>query len=145
MIILNCNVTISDETLVRAQSTFMYPQFVQSDSSTAQVTYYITLAASFVPACIFLPLLVLLTIIHTQNFMWNQTTATRYSKVRRENLSSSILATIGDSDTSADHEACQNQMRRTFTPKYSTFDHYQTDSCLKNCSNMFAGAGHFKK
>ena len=36
-------------------------------------------------------------------------------------------------------------MRRTFTPKYSTLDPYQTGSCLHNCSNMFAGAGHFRK
>ena len=109
MAVFNITLLMSSETLVKARTTVMFPQIVHSDVETAQITYDLTLVLTILLTIFFLPFLVILDTIQTQNFMRNQTTNTRFSnnKNKRQNVSEQMLATLADDDTSCEDESLQ--------------------------------------
>ena len=101
-----CNITLlmSSDILDRARATVMWPQLVQSNVEGAQIAYDLTLVVSVLLTILFLPFLMVLATIQTQNFMLNQTTNTRFSMHRLTNVSEAMIATLAEEDSSCDED-----------------------------------------
>ena len=106
MALLNVSLLISNETLEKAKTAVIFPQIVHSNIEVAQITYDLTIVISILLTLFFLPFLVILVIIQTQNFMRNQTTNTRFSRQKRANVSESMIAALAE-DSSCDDESLQ--------------------------------------
>ena len=89
----------------------MMPVVVQDDVNTAQFAYDLSLFVSLLLSLFFLPFLMVLVVVQTQNFMFNQTTNTRFSKHRRNHVSDAQLAALAGTDSSEEDFSAFNSFK----------------------------------
>jgi len=84
--------------------------------------------------------------------MLNQTTNTRFTKHRKENASEQAIAALAeyepsdiDDDDFTTPFPSSPQTHRTRASRVTAIDVPMNQGCVGNCSNMFCGAGHFRK
>lgn len=84
--------------------------------------------------------------------MLNQTTNTRFSKIRKENATENAIAQMQDfeaseadedDDYSAPHQPTPTS--RTRTSRVSSLDGPAQQGCNTSCGPMICGSGHFRK
>ena len=135
-------------TLTSAKETSLVPIIVQDNISNAQITYDLTLIVTLVLALLFLPFLVVLVVVQTQNFMLNQTTNSRFSKHRRGAVNEAQLAALTGSDSSFDDD--YSAVNSTKTPnsmrsREGSVNEHSAGSPVIDCGRFLCGSGSSKK
>ena len=103
---------------------------------------------TLVLALFFLPFLLVLVVVQTQNFMLNQTTNSRFSKHRRSAVNEAQLAALNASDSSFDDDYSAVNSAKTpnsMRSREGSVNEHSAGSPVMDCGRIFCGSGGSKK
>ena len=95
---------MTDELLEKSKETCLLPVLVLPNTVLAQIAFDTSLIITMGVALFFVPFLSYLVFIQTQNFIMNQTTNTRFSKVHKSNLNEQAIKAMEEFEESEEED-----------------------------------------